>query len=208
MEGFTIKRHFADELFVENPPEPVEKSQISIIAGQNRFTAHLFRSPRDNDDRVSYEKNSRIAEFFRSAFTPPPETGEKAFTLIADGKNLRLELPEKFIDLRGLLVDIPYAKKPDAGLTAKFRELLRKAPHQSEWEAVFEKSAYEGSMEIEIMEGDSFRAWTGSKFRDKTRFPARIKAAATALLHEGFRGEYHVDATVNKVLMKKLQNDF
>jgi hypothetical protein len=46
-------------------------------------------------------------------------------------------------------------------------------------------------------------AWTGSKYKDKTRFPARIKAAATALFAEGFRGEFSIVAKGRKVEIYK-----
>jgi hypothetical protein len=49
-------------------------------------------------------------------------------------------------------------------------------------------------MEVEIRDGDSFLAWTKSKYKDKTRFPARIKAAATAMKIEGLRGEFQIFA--------------
>ena len=163
----------------------------------------MSRGRRDNDSWISYKEESRIAAFFQSVLSPPPETGEKAFTLIADGKNIRLDFPKKLIDLRGLMVDIPYTKNPGTGITAKLRELLKKAPDHTEWQVNFEKPGYAGSMEIEIREGDCFRAWTGTKFRDKSRFPARIKAAATALLHEGCRGEFQIEAQGESVFIRK-----
>ncbi|MFO8083418.1 MAG: hypothetical protein R6U27_03755, partial [Desulfobacterales bacterium] len=203
-EGFKINRKFVDEFFADNPPEPGEKREITIFADNKKFKAYLFRNARDNEYRVSYDEKGRFAEFFQNVFAAPPETGEKAFTLVAEKNNLRLELPQKIVDLRGMVVDIPYAKNPDTGITARFRELLRKTADQTEWEMLFEKPGYEGSMEIEIEDGDAFRAWAGAKFRDKSRFPARIKAAATALLHEGFRGEFSVEAKGKRVLINQL----
>ena len=43
-------------------------------------------------------------------------------------------------------------------------------------------------MELEILEGEKFIAWTHTQYKDITRFPARIKAAASALYFEGYRG--------------------
>ena len=203
-EGFKVNRKFIDEFFADNPPEPGEKRKIIIVADNKKFKAFLFRNARDNEYQMSYDEKSRIAEFFQNVFATPPETGEKAFTLVADKNSLRLELPQKIVDLRGMVVDIPYTKNPDTGITTKFRELLSQSVDQTEWEMLFEKPAYEGSIEIEIVDGDAFRAWTGAKFRDKSRFPARIKAAATALLHEGFRGEFRVEAKGKRVLISQI----
>ena len=67
----------------------------------------------------------------------------------------------------------------------------------------FDKEGYDGTMDVEILDGDHFLAWTGSRYKDKTRFPARIKAATTALFAEGFRGEFHIAATGKKVEIYK-----
>ncbi len=42
-------------------------------------------------------------------------------------------------------------------------------------------------MDLEIQNEQFFLAWTHVKYDDLTRFPARIKAAATALYNEGQR---------------------
>jgi hypothetical protein len=202
--GFPINRKFAEAVYDANPLEPGEKREITVRCDQNAFTADLAWRSDDNKFWLTYEDASPIAEFLRRVLTPAPENGEKAFTLIAEGRSLRIELPGKAIDLRGIVVDIPYNKSPDTGLTAEFRKALTNYPSQSEWEISFERTGYDGAMEIEIIEGDAFKAWTATRFKDKSRFPARIKAAATALLHEGFRGEFRVTAKGKRVLVSKL----
>jgi superfamily II DNA or RNA helicase len=201
--GFKVNNKFINEFFADNPPQPGESREIKIIANEKTFTAYVSRKTDESGFWISYKEESQIAKFFQSVFTPAPETGEKAFTLIAEKKKLRLELPLKNIDLRGVVVDIPYTKNPDTGITAEFRKLLKQKPDSSEWELVFDKPGYGGSMDIEVTSGDAFKAYTGTRFKDKTRFPARIKAAATALLHEGFFGEFHVEARGKRVVIRK-----
>ncbi len=70
--------------------------------------------------------------------------------------------------------------------------LFSKEPNKNSWEIEFPLTGYSGKMEVEIRDGDSFLAWTKSKYKDKTRFPARIKAAATAMKIEGLRGEFQI----------------
>ena len=42
-------------------------------------------------------------------------------------------------------------------------------------------------MDLDIQEGNKFIAWTAIEYKDISRFPARIKAAASALYFEGQR---------------------
>ena len=49
-------------------------------------------------------------------------------------------------------------------------------------------------MDIEVHKDEHFVAWTAVRYDDVSRFPARIKAAATALFEEGVHGEFHVVA--------------
>ena len=58
-------------------------------------------------------------------------------------------------------------------------------------------------MEVEILEGDNLRAWTGKKFEDKSRFPARIKAAATGLKCERLMGKYKIIAQGNSLVVRR-----
>jgi hypothetical protein len=101
--------------------------------------------------------------------------------------------------LRGILVEIPYAAKTESGFTAQFRRILSEDPGGREWTLHFEKSGYTGTMEIEIENPGRFSAWTARRYDDPSRFPARIKAAATALFAEGFRGGFQVAAGPREV---------
>ena len=47
-------------------------------------------------------------------------------------------------------------------------------------------------MDLEILSDNHFVAWTHIRYEDISRFPARIKAAATTLYAEGQRGEYTI----------------
>ena len=79
-------------------------------------------------------------------------------------------------------------------MTLEFRKLFSKEPYKNSWEIEFPRIGYSGKMEIEIRDGESFLAWTKRKYKDKNRFPARIKAAATAMKIEGLRGEFQIVA--------------
>ena len=57
-------------------------------------------------------------------------------------------------------------------------------------------------MELEILEGEKFIAWTHTQYKDITRFPARIKAAASALYFEGYRGGVNVVVDGWRVIIK------
>lgn len=53
-----------------------------------------------------------------------------------------------------------------------------------------DRAGYAGHVVVTIRDGSSFDTdWRG---KDSTRFPARIKAAATALFRCGFRGLYEI----------------
>lgn len=57
-------------------------------------------------------------------------------------------------------------------------------------EIKFTKNGYNGNFIIEISEEDYFYA--SSSFSDKSRFPARIKAAASALKSLSFFGKFNI----------------
>ena len=98
---------------------------------------------------------------------------------------------------------IKYGAKKNSGYAADFRQLFKGDPENVSWEMVFDRGGYDGAMDEEILDGDHFMAWSGSRYKDKTRFPARIKAAATALFEEGFRGEFHIASKGKKVEIYK-----
>jgi 5-methylcytosine-specific restriction endonuclease McrA len=109
----------------------------------------------------------------------------------------RLE-EETQIDMRPDWTEIPHLKRPGqssfygpcrTGLR-RGNDLLLAVPATVEFEK--EKAGYPGDelVEIQSREEETFRSdWKGS---DPTRFPARIKAAATALRDEGYRGTFRV----------------
>ena len=97
-------------------------------------------------------------------------------------------------NLKGFAVEIPYVSNPETGFTAEIRKVIATNPKATEWTFSFDKAGYNGTMELEILEGEKFIAWTHTQYKDITRFPARIKAAASALYFEGYRGGVSVDA--------------
>ena len=78
-------------------------------------------------------------------------------------------------------------------------------PRPGTWKLKFDKPGYTGDMDVEIREGDTFLAWTASRYDDPTRFPARIKAAATALFAEGLRGSFRISARNDTVEIRRIQ---
>ena len=93
--------------------------------------------------------------------------------------------------------------KPETGYTAKRREVIKEDPEANEWTYEFDKKGYSGTMDLDIQEGNKFIAWTAIEYKDISRFPARIKAAASALYSEGLRGRFRVVAEGMKVVVSR-----
>jgi hypothetical protein len=83
------------------------------------------------------------------------------------------------------------------------REVIKEDPEANEWTFEFDKGGYSGTMDLEIQEGNKFIAWTPIEFKDISRFPARIKAAASALYCEGQRRGYRVVVEGVKVVVNR-----
>lgn len=80
---------------------------------------------------------------------------------------------------------------------SKFKSIILEYLHtmtipqlKDDLEIKFSKNGYNGSLIIEISEEDYFYA--NSSFSDKSRFPARIKAAASALKSLSFFGKFNI----------------
>lgn len=101
-------------------------------------------------------------------------------------------------------LEIPYNARKESGFTWQVRDVIAGSPSAVEWECRLAGSGYSGKMDIEVQNDEHFIAWTSIHFDDTTRFPARIKAAATALREEGFTGEFEVvaDKDVLKIVRK------
>ena len=205
--GFSVKRDFAFAFYSENPLKPGEGRKVKLIVEDLKYDAFFRRSEKGKEYLIDPEE--RVIQALRELLGNLLEQGEVAFTLRAVGKNeLVLELPQKSPDLRGILVKIPYTARMESGYTAQFRRILTEAPDSREWSMAFENSGYTGTMEIEITDLNRFSAWTVRIYDDPSRFPARIKAAATALFAEGFRGEFTVAAMPKKVrIVRSKEND-
>ena len=62
-------------------------------------------------------------------------------------------------------------------------------------------------LDIEVRKDEHFIAWTHVRYDDVSRFPARIKAAATALLEEGLHGEFQVVSQNASLKIRRKGND-
>lgn len=96
--------------------------------------------------------------------------------------------------MRGFVVQVAYTTRKDAGFSASIRKVIADDPSGLQWQYDFGTKGYSGEMDIEIMNDQNFIAWTPARYDDISRFPARIKAAATALFEEGVLGQFHVKA--------------
>jgi hypothetical protein len=107
-------------------------------------------------------------------------------------------------DMKGFAVEIPYNTRKGTGFTEQMRNIIASDPSAVEWECQLGGSGYSAKMDIEVQNDQHFIAWTSIRFDDTTRFPARIKAAATALCEEGIQGEFQVVAEKDslKILRK------
>ena len=102
-------------------------------------------------------------------------------------------------DLRGFAVQVAYTSRKNQGFTEKVRSAIAHNPGAVEWECNFGSKGYSSKMDIEVHKDEHFVAWTSVRYDDVSRFPARIKAAATALFEEGLHGEFHVVAEKDTV---------
>ena len=92
-------------------------------------------------------------------------------------------------------VQVPYTAKPQYGYTQAIRLIVANDRHAGQWIHIFDKTGYNAAMDIEIGNDQNFLAWTNVAYNDISRFPARIRAAATALFMEGLRGEFRIEAS-------------
>jgi superfamily II DNA or RNA helicase len=198
--GFPVERDFALSFYAENPLKPGETRKIRLKVNGKPYDVTFQRAGSAREYRISYDSENEVIQALWGYLNDRLKAGEKAFSIRASGKNeLLVERLQRETDLRGIVVEIPYAKNTTAGFTSKFRQLLSREPHDREWTLEFDRDGYTGTMEIEISKASTFTAWTGTRYDDPSRFPARIKAAATALFIEGFRGSFQVDAKAKEV---------
>ena len=198
--GFPIERDFALSFYAENPLKPGETRKVRLKVNGKLYDVTFQRPGSVREYRIGYDSENEVIQAFGEYLNNRLKAGEKAFSIRALGKNeLLVERLQKETDLRGIVVEIPYAKNTTAGFTSKFRQLLSREPQKHEWTLEFDQNGYTGTIEIEISKAGTFTAWTGRRYDDPSRFPARIKAAATALFAEGFRGSFQVDAKAGEV---------
>jgi len=202
--GFSVPRDFAMAFYSENPLKPGNSRKIRLKINGKRHDVLFQRPGPDREYRIVYETESDLIHALRDYVGDRLKPAETAFTIKVAGKNeLTVEKPSARVDLRGIVVEIPYTRKTDIGYTLQFRRILSENPSGNEWTLQFDRNGYTGNMEIEISKPGTFSAWTGQRYDDPSRFPARIKAAATALFAEGFRGSFHVNAEAKEVRIRR-----
>lgn len=207
LENRTRLRDF-DELAREGEPERFPLSKV---------TAHLIRMPLDRLqntggdffvlDKVKRQFGIRpgLRQYwldapFRALVADRVEFGlARYFYRKEDGSTVGPSM-------RGVAVQIPYATRRDQGYTWQVREVIAANRAADKWECVFQGAGYTGKMDIEVHKDANFNAWTSVRYDDPTRFPSRIKAAATALFEEGLRGEFEVVA--QKDLLRIVRRTF
>ena len=101
--------------------------------------------------------------------------------------------------MRGFAVEVAYSSRRDKGFTKEVRNAIAENRAGIEWECTLDGKGYCGKMDVEVHNDEHFVAWTSVRYDDPSRFPARIKAAATALFEEGLQGEFHVHAENDKL---------
>ncbi len=185
-----------DELAREDEPDRFPLSKV---------TAHLMRMPLDKLQNTGGD--FFVLDRVKRQFGIRPELrrywlDERFRDLVAD--RVEFGLARYFYrkeegstvgpSMRGVAVQIPYATRRDQGYTGQVREVIAANRAADKWECVFEGAGYTGKMDIEVQKDEHFVVWTSVRYDDPTRFPSRIKAAATALFEEGLRGEFQVHA--------------
>ena len=106
-------------------------------------------------------------------------------------------------NMKGFAVEIPYAKRTDSGYSDAIRKVIANNLSSNSWEFNFGSKGYAGSMDLEVHKEHKFVAWTHTSYDDISRFPARIKAAATALFSEGQLGEFNVTASGSGIVIMR-----
>ncbi len=105
---------------------------------------------------------------------------------------------------RGFAVEIPYATRTGSGYSELIRKVIASEPNSNIWEFDFQTKGYSGNMNLEIYKEQKFVAWTHTRYDDISRFPARIKAAATALFNERQLGEFNIAARDTRIIIKRV----
>ncbi len=101
-------------------------------------------------------------------------------------------------------MDVPYATR--SAFLAACEDAVRQGREALEAgqpvEVVFEEGGYPGRVTVEIREHDDVTFGTDWESTDITRFPARIKAAATALKDCRCYGRYLIEHNAGAVTIR------
>jgi hypothetical protein len=107
------------------------------------------------------------------------------------------------LQICGFTIEVPYNIHSESGFAEIIRNTIADNPASTGWKCDFGTKGYSASMDIEIQNDNHFVAWTHVQYNDLSRFPARIKATATALYKEGQRGEFHVSTDGSCLTIKR-----
>ena len=213
-----IARHFLN-YYLENRERLADWDELARYEDPARFpltgvVAHLMRMPLDKmassgADFFELDKKRKIFRVHQELNTFWVNTEFQQ--LIADRADFALaryfyrkEKTTVLADtMRGFAVEVPYTTRSDSGFSKTIRKVIADAPSSNNWEFEFDKSGYSGRMDLEIQNEHSFVAWTSVRYDDISRFPARIKAAATALFNEGQRGEFNITAAGTRLVIAR-----
>lgn len=103
---------------------------------------------------------------------------------------------------------IPHLSKPQQSqfyqqVAAALGGIGREFPIQVQLRA--ERSGYKGSHEVSISEADELEFEADADLADWTRFPARIRAAATALRGANFLGRFTITHCEGQLTIDRLE---
>lgn len=185
--------------------DELAKEAHPVLFPLSRVSTHLMRMPLDklvNTGAEFFELNKVQRSFKIKAAYQDYWLNSDCRELLAD--RVEFGLARYFYrkdknsvvapEMRGFAVQVPYAAKKDSGFTATIRKVVASDPTGQQWQHIFDKTGYAGEMDIEISNDQHFIAWTAVRYEDISRFPARVKAAATALVEEGVLGQFHIKA--------------
>lgn len=206
-----IARRFLD-WYLANPERISDWDELAREENPSRFqirkvVQHLLRMPLGRmagtgGDYFSLDREAgrfTIRELYREAWIDP-----QFRKLVSDRIQYGLA---RYFYRRTAEMEIPLATAR-SGFTASFTELIRGRREEilSGVPVTFKLEAaggYSGDLTVEIEEGNarSFRART--PIRDITRFPARIKAFATALARNQCHGKFRIVLKAGEIMVQR-----
>lgn len=198
-EGFFLPESFVRLAFQNRIPDIKRNQTKWLYIGEESFPVTIEPHKEHRQFMLLYKEKASTIEAIRSFVGTDTKEGATAFFVVPDSNGLRVTKDPASNDFPGFKVEISYTRNIQAGFTAIIRKQIADSLKTEKWTITFDRTGYQGKMDIEVRPGDTFTAWTDRIYKDKTRFPARIRAAATALLAENHFGEFHIVAKKSKL---------